>query len=213
MSFFNRNNRNTIPGRICGSPLTGLCHRTCIDVNKVIDACNTREQLDGQIIHLKDNSPSNPVTPLTFIAGHSMCAKALVSNVGIERFEDRPNFAHVCCEVAIPLKITYIDANNVKGSADSEIIVPLDVALFMPKDSLIPMEITADASCVCTDGRFAAPNDFICTTCVNIILKEVYNTQLLIPSYGHCHVPRCSPFSKSPCEEFFELPLHPNEHS
>ena len=95
MSFFIGNIRSDrTPGIIQGNPLNGLCERICIQTQKVFDACLQQTQIEGQEITLTDFRPASPTYPLTFVSGQNDTTQSFtVTNLSIERLEDRPNFA------------------------------------------------------------------------------------------------------------------------
>lgn len=210
MSFYTQNRADFCPGPIRNNPLNGLCDRVCIETTKVFDSCIKQVQETNLQIVVTNQTPPNPTDPLTFISCASTVEPATITNLEVERFEDRPNFARVTCDVNIPVEVVYTDDDDIEGTADSVITVAQDVILYVPQPSIVPFEITAFGSCVCPDGTYIGDDTFSVDACITVILKVVAKTELLIPTYGYCQIPPCQEFSQEVCTEFFELPLYPS---
>lgn len=209
MSFFtNKSERG--PGAISGNPLNGLCEKVCIQVKKVFDACIKQMQEDNVTITLCDFCPANPAQPLTFISCRSTTPKGVVSNLIIDRLEDKPRQARVRCNVTIPMECIFLDANGVEGKARTSITIAEDVILFVPEPSIIPYQFEAVVSSVLLNGVQTSSNTFQCDACVTVILKIVIESELLVPSYGYAQIPPCQEFTQEVCSGFFELPLYPD---
>lgn len=212
MSFFSGIRTEQIPGPINGNPLRGLCEKVCIQVKKVFDACLKQQHITDTQITLTNFTPANPTFPLTFVSGQSSTTiPATLTNVVITRFDDRPNFAHISAIANIPIEIVYTDANNVQGVATGVLSLPQDVVLFLPQASIIPFTVELVASAIIAQATI---NDSVATVegCVMLIIKIVAETELLIPSYGYCHIPQCQEFSANVCQGFFEMPLFPSNN-
>lgn len=213
MSFFIGNIRgDRTPGIIQGNPINGLCERICIQTKKVFDACLQQTQIEGQQIELTDFRPENPALPLTFVSGQNDPAQTFtVSNLSIERLDDRPNFARVRATITIPVEVIYTDANNVAGSARGSFTVDQDVVLYVPQPSILPFTVQASGGVILTEGVFPADASSPLTVncCLALILKVVADADILVPSYGYCLIPPCQSFSEDVCEGFFDLPLFP----
>ena len=209
MSFFS-NPRNIGPGPITGSPMTGLRHRVCVCVERVLDSCLKQCNNENTILHLGNFNPHNPSSPLKFL--DAMCTRtdATVRDLQICRIEERPSFARIKCKINIPVQVNFNDANNVRSTAESEITVMEDVVLFVPSPSIFPFEVVANTSCNCPVGTYVGNNSFNVTACITIITKVVAKTDLLIPTYGFCPSPSCVEFEEEVCDRFFDLPLYPS---
>lgn len=210
MSFFSGIRTEQIPGPINGNPLRGLCEKVCIQVKKVFDACLKQQHITNTQIALSNFTPANPAYPLTFVSGQSSTTTLpTLTNVVITRFDDRPNFAHISATANIPIEIVYTDANNVQGVATGVLSLPQDVVLFLPQASIIPYKVELVASAIIAQATF---DENIATVegCVMMIIKIVAETELLVPSYGYCHIPQCQEFSTNVCQGFFEMPLFPS---
>ena len=209
MSFFTGNRSDRSPGSISGSPLNGLCEKVCIQVKKVFDACLKQEQSDNVIVTLSDFVPAHPVQPLTFVSCRSTTPKGIITNLTIDRLEDKPRQARVRCNVTMPMELLFMDANGAEGKAKTSMTVAEDVVLFVPEPSIIPYQFEAVHSCVALNGVQTGANTFCVSVCETIILKIIIESELLVPSYGYAHIPPCQEFAQEVCSGFFELPLYP----
>ncbi len=212
MSFYTENRMGLFPGQT-NNIMQGLCERACIQVNKVFDACMQQIQQDNQTLVITNLNPSSPTYPLTFVSAVSTQG-VTTTNVTITRFDDRPNFARVQATVNIPLIVTYLDANGVEGTASSTVSVDEDVILYVPQPSIVPVQVEAFASAVSTIGSYTSTNTFTATLCITVILKVIANVDIMVPSYGYCPIPPCTPFTPGDiCPGVFELPLFPTAQS
>lgn len=213
MSFFS-NKRDSEIGNVSGNPLNGLCEKVCIQVKKVFDACLSQLALEDIKITVKDLVPAEPAMPVTFIRGRSIATKGTITNLSVDRLEDRPHFARVRCDVSIPIEITYVDANGVEGKGKASLTVHKDIVLFVPEASIMPFCIEAVVSAVVPEGTFDLEREneliFTCDVCETVIIKVVIEVELLVPSYGYAHIPPCQEFTQEVCEGFFDMPLFPN---
>lgn len=211
MSFFSNFNQDRCPCQISGNPLSGLCEKVCIEVNKVFDACIKQTQEDGLVLPLTNNNPQNPAFPLTFVSAKSSTTQGTITAVQVDRLNDKPNMARVQATISIPVEVLYTDANGVMGMAQSAVTVSQDVILFVPEPSVIPYQVEAVVSLISTEGTYTDTNTFVISCCITVILKIVMQVQLLVPSYGYCNIPPCQEYSQEICAGFFELPLFPNQ--
>ena len=210
MSFYTDARPGIFPGQT-NNVMNGLCERICIQATKVFDACMNQSQIEDYSLTLTDFNPANPVTPLTFVSGNSTGSTATVTNLIITRFEDRPNFARVQATINIPVTVTYTDANNTPGTANGTISLNQDVVLYVPQPSLTPIDVIAFGSAVIASGTYnSETGGFTISACVTTILKVVAVVDVLVPSYGYCPVPPCTPFTGGDvCPGVFDLPLYP----
>lgn len=210
MSFYTDSRPGIFPGQT-NNVLNGLCERICIQTTKVFDACMNQSQIDNYSLTLTDFNPSSPTTPLTFVSGNSLGSTATVSGLNITRFEDRPNFARVQAVINIPVTVTYTDATNVPGTATGTISLAQDVVLYVPQPSLTPIDVVAFGSVVISSGVYnTSTGAFDISACVTTILKVVATVDVLVPSYGYCPIPPCTPYTGDDvCPGVFDLPLYP----
>ncbi len=210
MSFYTDSRPGIFPGQT-NNVMNGLCERICIQATKVFDACMNQSQIDNYSLTLTNFNPANPTAPLTFISGSSVGSNATVTGLTITRFDDRPNFARVQANINIPVTVTYTDANNVPGTATGTITLNQDVVLYVPQPSLTPIDVIAFGSAVIASARYnAETGGFNISACVTTILKVVATVDVLVPSYGYCPIPPCTPFTGNDvCPGVFDLPLYP----
>ncbi len=210
MSFYTESRQGIFPGQT-NNVTNGLCERICIQTTKVFDACINQTQIEDYGLTLTGFNPPSPTTPLTFVSGNSLGGTATVTGLTITRFEDRPNFARVQATVNIPVTVTYTDANNTPGTATGTISIPQDVVLYVPQPSLTPIDVVGFGSAVISTGTYnPTTGGFTINACVTSILKVVAVVDVLVPSYGYCPIPPCTPYSSGDvCPGVFDLPLYP----
>lgn len=210
MSFFSNNRTdNRCPGPITGNPLSGLCERVCIQTNKVFDSCRKQISETGLTITLTNVTPSGLVEPYTFVSAQTN-GDAYFTNLVIDRFPDRPNFARVSGTVNVPIIVNFTDANGTDGTGEATLTFDQDVILFVPQPSVVPFTIDVFAGLAIADATYVGNNTFTCDACIQIILRVVVNTNILVPSYGYCPIPPCQNYSTSDvCPGYFDLPVYP----
>ena len=210
MSFYTDSRPGIFPGQT-NNVMNGLCERICIQATKVFDACMLQSQIENYSLTLTNFTPANPVAPLTFVSGSSVAGTATVSNLVITRFDDRPNFARVQANVNIPVTVTYTDANGTPGTATGTITINQDVVMYVPQPSLTPIDVVAFGSAVIATATYnTETGGFTISACVTVILKVVAVVDVLVPSYGYCPIPPCTPYTGDDvCPGVFDLPLFP----
>ena len=213
MSFFSGNRQGCNPGPITGNPLTGLCEKACIQTRKVFDACMKQIQSENVSITLTDQNPLDPALPLTFVGCSTQTDNITITDLLVDRFDDRPCFARVSGSAVVPITVNYTDANGVAGSGVGSITLPFDVVLYVPQPSVIPFQVTAFANAICAGGRFVEGSTFSLDLCITLIIRVVVDAELLIPTYGYCQIPPCQDFTQDICSGFFDLPLYPAQQS
>lgn len=211
MSFYINNNNTCRPGGLSGNPSSGLCEKALIEVTKVFDACRQQLVESGLTLTLTNFEPANPTLPLTFISATTTVDNpAVISDVIIDRIEQRPNFANVSGTVTVPVVIQYRDANGVLGTARSTIVVPESVILFVPQPSVTPIDVKVFATFTSTIGSFnAEATTATVTGCLNLIIKVTADVDILVPSYGYPVIPPCQQAETQICPGPGELPLFP----
>lgn len=209
MSFFSGNRQGNLPGPMVGNPLNGLCEKAVIQTRKVFDACMKQIQQNGVSLTLTDFTPENPAFPLTFVSCSANTSGVTVSNVVVDRFDDRPCFARVSADANIPITINYTDANGVAGSAVGQIPVSNDVVLYVPQPSIVPYQVEAFGGAICANGTFTDDTTVTIDACITLVLKVVVEADILVPTYGYAQIPPCQEFSQETCTGFFDLPLFP----
>ncbi|MDD2227597.1 MAG: hypothetical protein PHH71_03360 [Clostridia bacterium] len=212
MSFYINNSNPNRPGVINSSALNSICEKVLIEVNKVFDACMTREENDPYILTVSNFNPANPTFPLNFITVDSIPNQpATIVSANIERLENKPNFANVTVNFSIPLQVNYTDANGVSGTASSTLNVTRTSVLFVPQDSLSPIQVSAFAFFSSQIGTFTDNNTLSVTGCLQVIIKIVALVDLLIPSFGYPCLPPCHEIKEnaSACPSFINQPIYP----
>ncbi len=209
MSFFSNYQSDKCPGTINGNPTNGLNEKVCVQVKRVFDACISQNRIDNMTVTLTDFVPADPAFPLTFISARSTTTDGQVSNLQIDRLQDRQNCARVQATVTIPIEVLYTDANGVEGVATASYTINYDVILFVPQPSIMPYAVEAVVSFVAPEGTYINETTFNISGCLTVILKVVMEVELLVPSYGYCAIPPCQEYTNEICTGFFELPLYP----
>lgn len=210
MSFYTDSRRGIFPGQT-NNAMNGLCERICIQATKVFDACIYQQPIEGYSLILTDFDPEIHTNPLTFVSGNSTGSSANITDLSITRFDDRPNFARVQATINIPVIVAYTDANNVPGTAHGIVSISQDVVLYVPQPALTPIDVVAFGSVVISRATFNPDTGgFDISACVSVILKVVANVDVLVPSYGYCPIPPCTPYTGDDvCPGVFEMPLYP----
>ncbi len=210
MSFYTEARPGIFPGQT-NNVTNGLCERICIQATKVFDACLNQTQIENYSLTLTGFNPATPTAPLTFVSGSSAGNTATVTNLVVTRFDDRPNFARVQADINVPVTVTYTDANNTPGTATGTVTISQDVVLYVPQPSLTPIDVIAFGSVVIASATYnATTGGFTISACLTTILKVVAVVDVLVPSYGYCPIPPCTPFTSDEiCPGVFNLPLFP----
>lgn len=211
MSFFSGSRQGNMPGPIMGNPLNGLCEKAVIQTKKVFDACLRNIQERDVDVVITSFTPENPALPLTFTGCSASNTGITLTNIVVDRFNDRPSFARVTATANVPVNINYIDANGVAGVGSGIIEINNDVILYIPQPSIVPYEIEAFGSAMCADGDFVGDNTFRIDACITLVLKVVVEADILVPTYGYAQIPPCQQFTQDVCTGFFDLPLFPSQ--
>lgn len=209
MPFFN-NKDTRCPGPINGNPTQGLNDKVCILTQRVFDSGISQIPIQDVNIVLTNFTPANPTYPLTFVGCNNTGSELTLTNLVVDRFEERPNFARVTTTVTVPITVNYVDANGVEGTATGAYTVNLDVIMSVPQPSVVPFEINGYGVVVCASGSISATGVLTLTGCITVILRVVAQTQLLIPTYGYATIPDAIPFTaEDVCPGTSGLPLFP----
>ena len=209
MSFFSGNRQGCNPGPITGNPLQGLCEKVFHKTRNVLDACMKQVQMDATSVTFPNQQPQSPTAPLTFVSCQTQTNDVTITNLVVDRFEDKPCFARVSGSVSVPITVNYTDNNNVAGSGTGIVTIPIDVVLYVPQPSIIPYQVTAFANAICSGGRFVESSTFSIDPCMTIIIRVVVDAELLVPTYGYCQIPPCQDYTQDVCSGYFDLPLYP----
>lgn len=209
MSFCNNNGADRCPGNISGNPINGLSEKVCIQARKVFDACMTQSTLESTTVTLTNLTPADPALPLTFVSGQSTTSVGTVTALTVTPLSDRQGLSRVQATISIPVVINYTDANGVAGSGTGTITYQQDVVMCVPTGSVFPVELAARVNMASPNGAYISNSTFSITACTTVVLKVEADVELLIPSYGYCRIPECTPFSQEVCQGVFDLPLFP----
>ena len=148
-------------------------------------------------------------TEQTFVSARSLSAEATVTNLTIERQQDK-HCARVQATVSVPVEVLYTDAAGVDGSATATVTIPIDAFLYVPAPSIMPFSVRAVVSVVAPDGTYNDDTQgFTVSLCATVIVKISMPVELLVPTYGYCVIPPLQEYSQEVCAGFFELPLYP----
>ena len=212
MSFFTNNRTDRCPGPITGNPVNGLCEKVCIHTTKVFDSCMTQIHIENISLTLTNLDPAEVTYPLTFVS----CASngpATLTDLVIDRFDDRPNFARITGDINIPILVNFTDANGTAGTGTATLTIDKDVVMCVPCNSVIPFEVQAYGAMVCSDGEFTGDTaTAVVSGCVTVILRVTADADILVPSYGYCRIPQCQDYSQEVCAGVFDLPLYPTNN-
>lgn len=216
MSFYINNTNPNRPSAINSSALNGICEKVLIEVNKVFDACLYREENEPYTLTLSNFVPASPTYPLTFVTVDSIPSQpATLTSASIERLESRPNFANVTVTMSMPIQVNFTDANGVSGTASATFTINRTVILFVPPDSLSPVQVSASAFFSSQLGTFSDSTTLTGTGCLQIIIKVVALVDLLVPTFGYPCLPMCQMVDNNAnvCANFFSQPIYPTTSS
>ena len=209
MSFFSNFLSDKCPGTLTGNPINGLTEKVCIQAEKIFDAGIKQTRIENYGLTLTDLDPATPTYPLTFVSARSLSAEATVTNLTIERQQDK-HCARVQATVSVPVEVLYTDAAGVDGSATATVTIPVDAFLYVPAPSSMPFSVRAVVSVVAPDGTYNDDTQgFTVSLCATVIVKISMPVELLVPTYGYCVIPPLQEYSQEVCAGFFELPLYP----
>jgi hypothetical protein len=215
MSFYINNTNPNRPSSINASALNGICEKILIEVNRVFDACLFREDNEPYTLNLSNFVPANPTYPLTFVTADNIPGQpATITSASIERIESKPNFANVTVTLSIPVQVNFTDANGTPGTATSNLVVTRTVVLFVPQDSLSPVQVSAVAFFSSQIGSFTDNTTVSGTGCLQVITKIVALVDVLVPTFGYPCLPPCHTIennnASTVCPGFFNQPIYPN---
>ena len=211
MSFSNNCKSERIPGPIRGNALSGICEKTCIQAEKVFDACMSQSSMSDLQLTVTDVTSTDLTAPYKFVSAKSSSTAAQITDLTVTDIPEDICYARVTCNVQIPVTVTFTDANGKTGTGTATVTVPKDVILHVSAPSVIPYSIQATVGFVASQGSYTADDQFTVTGCATVILKVTMPVDLLVPSYGYCYIPPCREYTQQVCEGVFDLPLYPQE--
>ena len=180
------------------------------------NACSCKCGLCGEITYQDalENAENascipQPCGTWTFESCRSSSIEGQITNLSVDRLCDRPQFARVKADVAIPIDVLFIDQRCQEWMGQSTITVSKDVLLAIPDESIVPFTLESMVSAICVSGKYVGNCQFEITVCITVVLKILAEVEVIIPSYGFCEIPPCEEFAESVCDEFFALPIFP----
>jgi len=147
----------------------------------------------------------------SFESCRSSSTCGVISNLTIDRLCDRPQFARIRGNVNIPIDVLFVDAACQEWMGRATVTVAKDVLMAIPEESIVPFTLDSMVSAICVKGSYIGNCTFEITICVTIVLKILAEVELLIPTYGFCQIPPCEEYAENVCDEFFSLPLFPQQ--
>ncbi len=198
---------NTIrAGRIRGNPLTGLCERICIEVQRVFDGC--RENFNNQSFTLTVAQISAEATPpFTFVEASGSGEAAFENVVTVPLGNGR---SRVSGDIVLPVTVTFTDAYNNAYTGVSSFRVHREFVLRLPEQSLVPYRIEVFAVFESLIGSFLSDDTVAGSGCYVYVAKVIVPTDILIPTYGNCVYPGCVDCGDA-CNALLSIPLFPIE--
>ena len=79
MSFSNNCKSERIPGPIRGNALSGICEKTCLQAEKVFDACMSQTTMTDLQLTLTDVTPTDLTAPYKFVSAKSTSTDAQIT--------------------------------------------------------------------------------------------------------------------------------------
>lgn len=199
----------------CACRQTGRPCRCECEGNRCQCTCGFCGNLTYQdAVENAENSPCPLPTPVgqwTFESCRSSTTAGTIRDLTIDRLCDRPQFARIKGTVDIPIDILFTDQRCQEWMGRGVVSVVKDVLLAIPDESIVPFTLESLVSAICVSGTYIGDCQFEITICVTIVLKILAEVELMIPSYGFCEIPPCEEFAENVCDEFFSLPLFPQQ--
>ncbi len=195
--------------------------KICIQAKKVFDACMKQTTLQQITVNVGSVTPATPTEPLKFVSCKSTSTEGEIRNLVVERLAERPKYGRVQADVVIPVKVTYLDADNQEGTGSGTVTLPVDVVMYLPEPSIIPFKVEAAVSAISPEGTYSQTQKvgevtyyaFTVNCCVTAILKITMDVELVVQGYGYAVIPPCQDYTQEVCSGYFELPLYPNSGS
>ncbi|MCL2847188.1 MAG: hypothetical protein FWE13_00355 [Firmicutes bacterium] len=197
-------NNHIKAGRICGNPLTGLCERIVIEVQRVFDGATTRYRSKTFIVNL-DIADTLP-EPFTFISSESTGAPKF-ENVITTRLDNCRT--RIQGELIIPIIIRFRDGEGILHSSNSEAIIPRDIILNTPASALVPYCITNAVKLACELGTFISRTQVNMVACVIILTKIICPTDIVVPTYGRSVYPETHEGADTICDRILGIDIFP----
>ena len=197
-------NNHIKAGRICGNPLTGLCERIVIEVNRVFDGSVTRHRSKTFIVTL-DIADTVP-EPYTFISSESR---------GTPRFENVVTTrldtirTRIQGDLIIPIIVRFRDGDNVLHNSETEATIVRDIILNTPNSALVPYCITNTVKLACELGTFISRTQVNMVACVVMLTKIICPTDIVVPTYGRSVYPETHEGEDTVCDRILGIDIFP----
>lgn len=204
-----------LPDKSCHETNTRPCSCSCAGnaCSCSCNACGAPLSYSEAVENAENaNCPlPQPCGQWTFESCRSSTTEGTISNLTIDRLCDRPQFARVKGTVSIPIDVLFTDQRCQEWIGRGTVSVVKDVLLAIPDESIVPFTLESLVSAICVSGTYIGNCQFEITICVTIVLKILAEVELMVPSYGYCEIPPCEEFAENVCDEFFSLPLFPQQ--
>lgn len=210
MSFCKNQKPEQTPGPICGNPMSNLKDKICIEVNKVFDACLKQTTLNGKKLDLVNFQPSTSCPPYTFISAVST-NKSRLKDITISAIPDGSGCSRVKGNIVVFFDVKLKDSNCNIITAESKLIIPLDIVLFIPKGAVIDTSISATISSYISSAEFVDKDIIKIEGCITTIIKVTAPVDILIPTYGYCYIPTCCEYKNENSCGLCDMPLFPKD--
>lgn len=160
----------------------------CIEANKILDFCVQEHQVER----------SFSVQGIPAGTDVEVVCRIDTQNITCREVSDRkPADDHgkkklVCLAIELPVTLKLINRANgtVLRRLNRQVLVPKQVALFVPRGAHVQCEVTADCCCV-----FDAQNAEVrCVFDLCIAVKSKATVEVLVPVLGDCPPKECRVF-------------------
>ncbi|MEA5070212.1 MAG: hypothetical protein VB067_14565, partial [Christensenellaceae bacterium] len=109
------------------------------------------------------------------------------------------------------IDVLFTDQRCQEWMGRATVSVVKDVLLCIPDESIVPFKLESMVSAICVNGVYLGDCVFEITICVTVVLKVLAEVEVMIPTFGFCEIPPCEEFAENVCDEFFSLPLFPQQ--
>lgn len=174
-------------GRITGSALNGLCDRMCINVECVIDGCQSRKESQTATVELTDIT-AGAVPPFTFVRAEDNGESSFVVQSSCE---NGANCRNVTGVLSVPVTVYFTDQRGVCCSGRAVITLTKQLALRVPSNPATPYTFVGDGIIICFNGTFLSDRVVTLTYCIVETYKTVIKADILVPTYGFAVYPDC----------------------
>lgn len=196
----NSRNNNSTPAFCCTG--NGALEKTCIEVEKVFDACLYQNSVTATIeVDFEGEGTAETIVSL------KSSGEATVTDLVIS-----PIAGSACSRVTytatVPVTVVATSTAGTQLTGTGTMSFDRDIVMKVPTDGLITPTIEAT---VIIDGvqNTIAGTEVTTNACVTIITKVVADVILVIPSYGYPTLPSCQEYTQDVCSGLFGSPVYP----